>query len=455
MSTHDFYKEPEFDTLQLHAGQIPDPTTNARAVPIYASTSFVFNDSQHGADLFGLRALGNIYSRIGNPTQDVFEKRIAALEGGAAAVAASSGQAAQFMAISTIAGAGDNIVSTSYLYGGTYNQFKVLFKKYGIGVKFIKDDSPEAFAAAIDENTKAIYVESIGNPKYNVAPIPEIAKIAHDHKLPLIVDNTFGAGGYYIRPIEHGADIVVHSATKWIGGHGTTIAGVIVDAGKFDWAASGRFPSFTEPSEGYHGLKFSETFGPLAFAVKLRVEILRDLGAALNPFGAFLLLQGLETLSLRAQRHADNALALAQWLEQHPAVSWVSYPGLPSHPSHNIAKRLLRANTYGGVLSFGVKGDANIGSAVVDKLKLASNLANVGDAKTLVIHPATTTHQQLTAEEQFASGVTPDLIRVSVGIEAISDIIADFSHAFKQVIPESNKTGSSDKSRAEHHVKLD
>ncbi|QRV80988.1 Cys/Met metabolism PLP-dependent enzyme [Ceratobasidium sp. AG-Ba] len=455
MSTHDFYKEPEFDTLQLHAGQIPDPATNARAVPIYASTSFVFNDSQHGADLFGLRALGNIYSRIGNPTQDVFEKRIAALEGGAAAVAASSGQAAQFMAISTIAGAGDNIVSTSYLYGGTYNQFKVLFKKYGIGVKFIKDDSPEAFAAAIDENTKAIYVESIGNPKYNVAPIPEIAKIAHDHKLPLIVDNTFGAGGYYIRPIEHGADIVVHSATKWIGGHGTTIAGVIVDAGKFDWAASGRFPSFTEPSEGYHGLKFSETFGPLAFAVKLRVEILRDLGAALNPFGAFLLLQGLETLSLRAQRHADNALALAQWLEQHPAVSWVSYPGLPSHPSHNIAKRLLRANTYGGVLSFGVKGDANIGSAVVDKLKLASNLANVGDAKTLVIHPATTTHQQLTAEEQFASGVTPDLIRVSVGIEAISDIIADFSHAFKQVIPESNKTGSSDKSRAEHHVKLD
>ncbi|KAG8699304.1 Homocysteine synthase, partial [Ceratobasidium sp. 395] len=393
MSAHGFYKEPEFDTLQLHAGQVPDPTTNARAVPIYASTSFVFNDSQHGADLFGLRALGNIYSRIGNPTQDVFEKRIAALEGGAAAVAASSGQAAQFMAISTIAGAGDNIVSTSYLYGGTYNQFKVLFKKYGIEVKFVKDDSPEAFAAAIDEKTKAIYVESIGNPKYNVAPLPELAKIAHDHKLPLVVDNTFGAGGYFVRPIEHGADIVVHSATKWIGGHGTTIAGVVVDSGKFDWAASGRFPSFTEPSEGYHGLKFSETFGPVAFAVKLRIEILRDLGAALNPFGAFLLLQGLETLSLRAQRHADNALALAQWLEQNPAVSWVSYPGLPSHPSHANAKRLLRAGTFGGVLSFGVKGDANVGSAVVDKLKLASNLANVGDAKTLVIHPASTTHQ--------------------------------------------------------------
>jgi len=454
MSTHEFYKEPEFDTLQLHAGQTPDPATNARAVPIYATTSFVFNDSQHGADLFGLRALGNIYSRIGNPTQDVFEKRMAALEGGAAAVAASSGQAAQFMAISTIASAGDNIVSTSYLYGGTYNQFKVLFKKYGIGVKFVKDDSPEAFAAAIDEKTKAIYVESIGNPKYNVAPLPELAKIAHDHKLPLVVDNTFGAGGYYVRPIEHGADIVVHSATKWIGGHGTTIAGVIIDAGKFDWAASGRFPSFTEPSEGYHGLKFSETFGPLAFAVKLRVEILRDLGAALNPFASFLLLQGLETLSLRAQRHADNALALAQWLEHNPSVAWVSYPGLPSHPSHANAKRLLRPNAFGGVLSFGVKGDANIGSAVVDKLKLASNLANVGDAKTLVIHPASTTHQQLTAEEQFASGVTPDLIRVSVGIEAISDIIADFSNAFAIAVPDAAKATPADKSGAEYHVKL-
>ncbi|CAE6449160.1 unnamed protein product [Rhizoctonia solani] len=454
MSNYDFYKEPEFDTLQLHAGQTPDPATNARAVPIYASTSFVFNDSQHGADLFGLRALGNIYSRIGNPTQDVFEKRIAALEGGAAAVAAASGQAAQFMAISTIANAGDNIVSTSYLYGGTYNQFKVLLKKYGITVKFVKDDSPEAFAAAIDENTKAIYVESIGNPKYNIAPLPELAKVAHDHKLPLIVDNTFGAGGYYVKPIEHGADIVVHSATKWIGGHGTTIAGVIVDAGKFDWAASGRFPSFTEPSEGYHGLKFSETFGPLAFAVKLRVEILRDLGASLNPFGAFLLLQGLETLSLRAQRHADNALALAQWLEQHPAVSWVSYPGLPSHPSHANAKRLLRPNTYGGVLSFGVKGDAKIGSAVVDKLKLASNLANVGDAKTLVIHPATTTHQQLTAEEQFASGVTPDLIRVSVGTEDISDIIADFSHAFAIAVPEPARAQEKNPAGATHHAQL-
>ncbi|TFY82968.1 hypothetical protein EWM64_g1035 [Hericium alpestre] len=428
-----FYREPEFETLQLHAGQEPDPTTNARAPPIYATTSFVFNDSAHGADLFGLRAFGNIYSRIGNPTVDVFEKRIAALEGGAAAVAAASGQAAQFMAISAIASAGDNIVSTSYLYGGTYNQFKVLLKKYGIGVKFVTKDDPEAFAAAIDENTKAIYVESIGNPKYNVAPIPALAKVAHEHKIPLIVDNTFGMGGYLTRPIDHGADIVVHSATKWIGGHGTTIGGVVIDSGKFDWT-SGKFPSFTSPSEGYHGLVFSETFGAVAFAIKLRVEILRDVGATLNPFAAFLLLQGLETLSLRGQRHSENALALAQYLDKHEKVAWVSYLGLPNHPSNTLAKELLRPDAYGGVLSFGVKGgDAAVGSKVVDTLKLASNLANVGDAKTLVIHPATTTHQQLTTEEQFASGVTPDLIRVSVGIENIKDIIADFEEALKVV----------------------
>jgi len=438
MAEANFYKKPEFETLQLHAGQVPDPTTNARAAPIYATTSFVFNNSEHAADLFGLRAFGNIYSRIGNPTVDVFEKRIAALEGGVAAVAAASGQSAQFIAVATIADTGDNIVSTSYLYGGTYNQFKVLFKKFGIGVKFVEGDSPELFEKAIDEKTKALYVESIGNPKYNVADLPAIAEIAHKHKIPLIVDNTFGAGGYFIRPFDYGADIIVHSATKWIGGHGTTIAGVVIDSGKFDWAKSGKFPSFTEPSEGYHGLKFSETFGPIAFAIKARVEILRDLGPALNPFAAFLLLQGLETLSLRAQRHADNALALAEWLEKHPKVAWVSYPGLPNHPSHEIAKRLLRANTFGGVLSFGVKGDAHIGSKVVDHLKLASNLANVGDAKTLVIHPATTTHQQLTAAEQFSSGVTPDLIRVSVGIEHISDIIADFDKAFEFAIPDAN-----------------
>ncbi|PCH34662.1 O-acetylhomoserine ami [Wolfiporia cocos MD-104 SS10] len=430
---HQFHKTPEFETLQLHAGQEPDRATNARAPPIYATSSFVFNNSEHGAELFGLRTFGNIYSRIGNPTVEVFEKRIAALEGGAAAVAASSGQSAQFMAISTIAGAGDNIVSTSFLYGGTYNQFKVFLKKFNIGVKFVTSPEPEAFAAAIDEKTKAIYVESIGNPKYNVAPLPELAKIAHDNGIPLIVDNTFGMGGYLIRPIEHGADIVVHSATKWIGGHGNTIAGVVIDSGKFDWTRSGKFPTFTEPSEGYHGLKYSETFGPIAFAIKCRVEVLRDLGSALNPFGAFLLLQGLETLSLRAQRHSENALILAQWLGQHPKVAWVSYLGLETHSSHALAKRLCRPNIYGGVLSFGVKGDAKVGSAVVDSLRLASNLANVGDAKTLVIHPATTTHQQLTTEEQFASGVTPDLIRVSVGIENIADIIADFDEALKVV----------------------
>ncbi|KAH9979710.1 O-acetylhomoserine ami [Russula compacta] len=429
MTTKNLYRDPEFETLQLHAGQDVDPTTNARAPPIYASTSFVFNDSAHGADLFGLRAFGNIYSRIGNPTVDVFEKRVAALEGGVAAVASSSGQAAQFMAISTIAGAGDNIVSTSYLYGGTYNQFKVLLKRYGITVKFVTSDDPTAFAAAIDDNTKAVYVESIGNPKYNISPISEIAKVAHKHKVPLIVDNTFGMGGYLVRPIELGADIVVHSATKWIGGHGTTIGGVIIDSGKFDWT-SGRFPSFTSPAEGYHGLKFSETFGNIAFAVKLRVEILRDLGATLNPFAAFLLLQGLETLSLRAQRHSDNALALARYFEQHEKVAWVSYVGLASHPSHELALKTLREGAFGGMLNFGVKGgDAAVASKVVDSLKLASNLANVGDAKTLVIHPATTTHQQLTADEQVASGVSPDLIRVSVGIENIKDIIADFEGA--------------------------
>ncbi|KAI0070428.1 O-acetylhomoserine ami [Panus rudis PR-1116 ss-1] len=433
MSIHSFYKTPEFETLQLHAGQEPDPTTNARAPPIYATTSYVFNNSQHGADLFGLKTFGNIYSRIGNPSVDVFEKRMAALEGGAAALAASSGHAAQFMAISTIAGAGDNIVASSLLYGGTYNQFKVFLKKFDIKVKFVTDLDPKAFAAAIDEKTKAIYVESIGNPGFHVADLPGLSKVAHDNGIPLIVDNTFGLGGYLIRPIEHGADIVVHSATKWIGGHGTTIAGVIVDAGKFDWAASGRFPSFTEPAEGYHGLKFTEAFGPLAFILKARLDVLRDLGTTLNPFASFLLLQGLETLSLRSERHSENAFALAKWLEKHPKVAWVSYLGLESHVSHNLAKKLFRPNYFGAMLSFGVKGDAKVGSQVVDNLKLASNLANVGDAKTLVIHPATTTHSQLSVEEQKDAGVTPDLIRVSVGIENIADIIADFEEALKAV----------------------
>ncbi|KAI0357127.1 O-acetylhomoserine ami [Trametes cingulata] len=452
-SSTSFYKEPEFETLQLHAGQEIDSATNARAPPIYASTSFVFNSSKHGADLFGLRSLGNIYSRMGNPTVSVFERRMAALEGGVAAVAASSGHAAQFMAIAAICRAGDNIISSSYLYGGTYNQFKVFLKKFDISVKFVNSLAPEAFAAAIDDNTKAVYVESIGNPKNTVAPLREIAKVAHSNGIPLIVDNTFGMGGnvvstqqhstsdfmlafhtgYLIRPIEHGADIVTHSATKWIGGHGTVLGGVVIDGGKFDWARSGKFPDFTEPAEGYHGMRFVETFGRAVLAVKVRLDVLRDMGPAMDPFAAFLLLQGLETLSLRAQRHSDNALELARWLEKHPKVAWVSYLGLESHESYKDALVLLRPNTFGGMLTFGVKGDAQVGSEVVDKMKLASNLANVGDAKTLVIHPASTTHQQLTTEEQLASGVTPDLIRVSVGIENIADIIADFDNALKVV----------------------
>ncbi|KAF5612587.1 o-acetylhomoserine (thiol)-lyase [Fusarium subglutinans] len=419
-----------FETLQLHAGAVVDPTTKSRAVPIYATTSYVFDDSAHGARLFGLKEFGNIYSRIMNPTVDVFEKRIAALEGGVAALAASSGQAAQFLAISTLAQAGDNIVSTSNLYGGTYNQFKVFFPRLGIKTKFVDGDKPEDIATAIDDKTKAVYVESIGNPKYNIPDLEAISKAAHEKGVPVIVDNTFGAGGYFIRPIDHGADIVVHSATKWIGGHGTTIGGVVVDSGKFDWGKNAaRFPQFHEPSEGYHGLKFYETFGNITFIIRARVEILRDLGSTLNPFAAQQLLLGLETLSLRAERHAQNALALAQYLEKSPYVSWVSYPGLKSHPYHETAKKYLKRG-FGGVLSFGVKG-GGAGSEVVDGFKLISNLANVGDAKTLAIHPWSTTHEQLSDDEKRSSGVTEDLIRISVGIEHIDDIIADFEQSFK------------------------
>ncbi|KAJ7466172.1 Cys/Met metabolism PLP-dependent enzyme-domain-containing protein [Mycena galericulata] len=409
-----FHKEPEFDTLQLHAGQEPDPTTNARAPPIYATTSYVFNDTEHAADLFGLRAFGNIYSRIGN---DVFEKRMAALEGGAAAVATASGHSAQFLTIACLARPGQNIVASSHLYGGSFNQFKVTFPTFGIKVKFVTSTDPQAFADAIDEDTRGIFVESIANPKYSIMNLPELAKVAHARNIPLIVDNTFGMAGYMIKPFQYGADIIVHSATKWIGGHGTS---------KFDWAKSGKFPIFTEPAEGYHGLRFTEAFGAVAFALKIRTESLRDIGPALNPFAAFLFIQGLETLSLRGQRHCDNALALAKWLEKHPNVAWVSYLGLPSHDSHQLALQLLKPNAFGGVLSFGVKGDDQVAKKVIDNLKLASHLANVGDAKTLVIHPASTTHSQLSAEEQLTAGVTLDMIRVSVGIEDISDIIADF-----------------------------
>lgn len=417
-----------FETLQLHAGQEVDPATNSRAVPIYQTSSYVFNNAEHAADLFGLNKFGNIYTRIMNPTTDVFEKRVAALEGGVGALATASGQAAQFLALSTIVQAGENIVSTPLLYGGTYNQFKVAFPRLGIKVKFTEGEEPEDYERLIDKNTKAIYVETIGNPRLNIADIKAISAVAHKHGIPLVVDNTFGAGGYLARPIDHGADIVVASATKWIGGHGTSIGGIIVDSGKFNWG-NGNFPIFTEPSPGYHGLKFWEVFGNIAFIIRARVEGLRDLGAAISPFNSFLLLQGLETLSLRIERHSENALKLAEWLEKDERVEWVWYPGLKSHAYHTRALEYLRKGLFGSMLAFGIKGGLEAGKAFVNNVKLASLLANVGDAKTLVIHPASTTHQQLSAEEQIESGVSPDLIRVSVGLEHIDDIIADFDNA--------------------------
>ncbi len=421
-------KPYRFETLQIHAGQQPDPATNARAVPIYQTTSYVFDSAEHGANLFALKEFGNIYTRLMNPTTDVLEKRMAALEGGKAALAVASGHSAQFIALSNLCGAGDSIVSSSYLYGGTYNQFKVSFPRLGISVKFAKDLRRESFEGLIDDTTKAVYLESIGNPAFHVPDFEAIAKTAHDNGIPLIVDNTFGCAGYLCRPIDYGADIVVDSATKWIGGHGTSMGGIIVDAGSFDWS-SGKFPVFTEPSPGYHGLKFHETFGELAFIIRARVEGLRDFGPAISPFNSFLLLQGLETLSLRAQRHADNTMALALWLQEHPAVAWVNYPGLAGHPSHENAKKYL-TNGYGCVLTFGVKKGYDGAVRFIDSVKLASHLANVGDARTLVIHPASTTHQQLSAEEQAAAGVEPDMIRVSVGIEHIDDIREDFEQAF-------------------------
>jgi O-acetylhomoserine/O-acetylserine sulfhydrylase len=425
-----------FETLQLHAGQVPDPATHARAVPIYQTSSYTFDNADHAAALFGLEQFGNIYTRIMNPTTDVFEKRIAALEGGVGAVATSSGQAAQFLALSTFVVAGQNIVSTSNLYGGTYNQFKVTFPRLGINVKFVDNDDPATFDRAIDAQTRAIYVETIGNPRLNVPDFAAIAAVAHKHGIPLVVDNTFGAGGYLAQPIAHGADIITHSATKWIGGHGTSIGGVVVDSGKFNWG-NGNFPIFTEPSPGYHGLKFWEVFGAnsqfgnIAFCIRARVESLRDLGPCLSPFNAFLLLQGLETLSLRVERHCANTLTLAQWLQKHPAVAWVSYPGLPEHPAHANAKKYLRNGQFGAILVFGIKGGLEAGKRFVNSVELASLLANVGDAKTLVIHPASTTHQQLSAADQASAGVTPDMIRVSVGLEHIDDIIEDFAIALK------------------------
>ena len=432
-------KALHFDTLQLHAGQQIDPTTKARAVPIYQTTSYGFDNSEHAADLFGLRKFGNIYTRIMNPTTDVFEQRIAALEGGVAAIATGSGQAAQFLALSAIMQTGDNFVSTSYLYGGTHNQFKVSFKRLGIEARFADGDDPESFVKHIDKHTKAIYLETIGNPQLNIPDFEKFAALAKEYDLPLVVDNTFGTGGYLFRPLEHGAHIVVESATKWIGGHGTVIGGVIVDGGNYKWN-NGKYPQFTEPSEGYHGLKFWDVFGEgnplglpnIAFAIRVRVEGLRDFGASQSPFNSFLLLQGLETLSLRVQRHCDNALALATWLQEHPAVEFVDYPGLDSSPYHALASKYL-SNGFGGILNFGIRGGKEKATKFIDSLKLASHLANVGDAKTLIIHPASTTHEQLSAEEQVAAGVRPNAVRVSVGIEHIEDIKADFEQAFQKV----------------------
>lgn len=426
-----------FDTLQIHAGQVADPTTGSRAVPIYQTSSYVFNDAEHGANLFALKEFGNIYTRIQNPTTDVFEKRIAALEGGVAALAVASGQAAQFIALNNILQAGDNFVSASNLYGGTYNQFKVGFKRFGIEARFADNVDPKSIEALIDENTKAIYAETIGNPSFNIPDFEAISAIAKKYNIPFIVDNTFGAGGFIFKPLEHGANVVVESATKWIGGHGTSIGGVIVDGGNYDWG-NGKFPQFSEPSEGYHGLVFSKVFGVggpfgnIQFIIRARVEGLRDFGPAISPFNSFLLLQGLETLSLRVQKHLDNTLIIAKWLENHPQVEKVNYPGLESSPSHQLAKKYLK-NGYGAVLSFVLKGDASKANQFIDHLELISHLANVGDAKSLIIHPSATTHQQLSDEAQKSAGVFPGLLRLSVGIEYIDDIKNDLEQAFQKI----------------------
>jgi O-acetylhomoserine/O-acetylserine sulfhydrylase len=429
-------KNYRYETLQLHAGQVPDPTTNSRAVPIYQTTSYVFNNAEHGANLFALKEFGNIYTRIMNPTTDVFEQRVAALEGGVAAVATSSGQAAQFLALNNILQAGDNFITTSFLYGGTYNQFKVAFKRLGIEAKFADGDSPESFESLIDSNTKAFYLETIGNPRFNVPDFEKITAIAKKHDIPVVVDNTFGAAGYIFRPLEHGANVVVASATKWIGGHGTSVGGIIVDGGNYNWG-NGKFPQFSTPSDGYHGLVFSDVFGvnnPLGlpnivFAIRTRVEGLRDFGPALSPFNSFLLIQGLETLSLRVQKTLDNAQAIAEWLEAHPQVSNVNYPGLKSSPYNALATKYFK-NGFGGVLSFNLKGSKEDTSKFIDSLSLISHLANVGDAKTLIIQPSATTHQQLSEAEQIASGVEPNLLRLSIGCEHIEDIKEDLQAAF-------------------------
>jgi len=424
------------ETIALHGGQKPDPATSARAVPIYQTTSYVFNDTAHAARLFGLQEFGNIYTRIMNPTTDVFEQRVAQLEGGSGALAMASGQAAETLALLNIARAGDEILSSASLYGGTYNLFHYTFPKMGIEVKFVDPKDPDSFRKALTKKTKAVFAESVGNPKLDTLDFAAVSKIAHDAGIPLVVDNTMPSP-FLLRPFDHGADIVIHSATKFIGGHGTSIGGIVVDSGKFDWG-NGNFPEFTEPDPSYHGLKFWEVFGNfpglgnVAFIIKLRVQLLRDLGPALSPFNAFQFLQGLETLHLRMERHSTNALAVGKFLEKHPNVSWVNYPGLPSHPSHGLAKRYHHRGLYGAILGFGIKGGVAAGKKFIESLKLFSHLANIGDAKSLVIHPASTTHQQLTPAEQLATGVTDDFVRLSVGIENVDDIIGDLDQALRK-----------------------
>jgi O-acetylhomoserine/O-acetylserine sulfhydrylase len=430
-------KKYRYETLQLHAGQSIDQTTLSRAVPLYQTTSYVFKNSEHGANLFALKEFGNIYTRLMNPTTDVFEQRLAALEGGVAAVATASGHSAQFLALNNILQVGDNFVTSPFLYGGTYNQFKVSFKRLGIEARFAKDDTAEEIEKLIDDNTKAIYIENLGNPNFNIPDWELISALAKKYDLPLIVDNTFGAAGYLSRPIEHGANVVVESATKWIGGHGTSLGGIVIDGGNYNWG-NGKFPQFTEPSEGYHGLVFWDVFGTegpfgnIAFAIRLRVEGLRDWGPAISPFNSWQLIQGLETLSLRVQRTADNALELAKWLENHPKVESVNYAGLESSKYHQLAKKYLK-NGFGGVLTFRIKGEKEVAEKFVGSLELISHLANVGDAKTLIIQPATTTHSQLSESEQLSAGVYPNQLRLSVGIEHIEDIKEDLEQAFAKI----------------------
>jgi len=424
------------ETIALHGGQKPDPTTNARAVPIYQTTSYVFNDTAHAARLFGLQEFGNIYTRIMNPTTDVFEQRVAQLEGGSGALAMASGQAAETLSLLNIARAGDEILSSASLYGGTYNLFHYTFPKMGIEVKFVDPKDPASFRKALTKKTKAVFAETVGNPKLDTLDVAAVSKVAHDAGIPLVVDNTMPTP-FLLRPFDHGADIVIHSATKFIGGHGTSIGGIVVDSGKFDWG-NGNFPEFTGPDPSYHGLKYWEVFGNfpglgnVAFIIKLRVQLLRDLGPALSPFNAFQFLLGLETLHLRMERHSANALAVGKFLEKHPNVSWVNYPGLPSHPSHALAKKYHHRGLYGAILGFGIKGGVAAGKKFIESLKLFSHLANIGDAKSLVIHPASTTHQQLTPAEQLATGVTDDFVRLSVGIENIDDITGDLDQALRK-----------------------